>query len=341
MDATDARDNLVFSRIRKTRLVPSGRLLHSLWKDTLPWFIPLQNTGKYKNWYSPPHHWEHEATQDFSRSIFLSNRLEKGFLVTIGSSTLEKSSFDQTLQCLISAVQHSILHFDLIIAWNQSLCPILQHRSAMHWNFAKNGFGTKRDSSLGWQPHFTSVTLPSIFFIILAIIIDMSCRHKYTARHFIVPVVAYSIVFNLPKFFELTATCPEPMVPLNRYERALLEIYHANQWFYNCLGSSLHTFGGENHFSRGSFLALPNTSRLWPRPYEESSSQSCFARFRCLDFEILNIDFENLTTGGVMVNQGCTIRRFDLEIIGFWEPYNGLWDDGPVLRYLDVLILKC
>ena len=42
------------------------------------------------------------------------------------------------------------------------------------------------------------------------------CRHKYTARHFIVPVVSYSIFFNLPKFFELTATCPEARVTTNK-----------------------------------------------------------------------------------------------------------------------------
>ena len=36
---------------------------------------------------------------------------------------------------------------------------------------------------------------------------EFSCY--YTARHFIIPVVLYSVLFNIPKFFELTTTCPD------------------------------------------------------------------------------------------------------------------------------------
>jgi len=32
-------------------------------------------------------------------------------------------------------------------------------------------------------------------------------RQKFSSRHFVVPVVVYSIVFNLPKFFELKTSC--------------------------------------------------------------------------------------------------------------------------------------
>ena len=35
-------------------------------------------------------------------------------------------------------------------------------------------------------------------------------RYHYSARHFIVPVVLYSVLFNIPKFFELTTSCPKP-----------------------------------------------------------------------------------------------------------------------------------
>ena len=33
-------------------------------------------------------------------------------------------------------------------------------------------------------------------------------RFHYSSRHFIVPVVLYSLLYNLPKFFELTVGCP-------------------------------------------------------------------------------------------------------------------------------------
>ena len=35
-------------------------------------------------------------------------------------------------------------------------------------------------------------------------------RSHYSARHFVVPVVLYSVLFNIPKFFELTTSCPKP-----------------------------------------------------------------------------------------------------------------------------------
>ena len=34
-------------------------------------------------------------------------------------------------------------------------------------------------------------------------------RYKYSSKHFILPVVFYSIFFNIPKFFELTTACPD------------------------------------------------------------------------------------------------------------------------------------
>ena len=33
-------------------------------------------------------------------------------------------------------------------------------------------------------------------------------RFHYTSRHFIIPVVVYSLLYNLPKFFELSVACP-------------------------------------------------------------------------------------------------------------------------------------
>ena len=39
--------------------------------------------------------------------------------------------------------------------------------------------------------------------------LSLNCRYCYTARHFIIPVVLYSVSFNIPKFFELTTTCPD------------------------------------------------------------------------------------------------------------------------------------
>ena len=35
------------------------------------------------------------------------------------------------------------------------------------------------------------------------------CRFHYSSRHFVIPVVVYSLLYNLPKFFELTVACPE------------------------------------------------------------------------------------------------------------------------------------
>ena len=34
------------------------------------------------------------------------------------------------------------------------------------------------------------------------------CRYKYSSRHFIIPVIFYSILYNIPKFFELKSICP-------------------------------------------------------------------------------------------------------------------------------------
>ena len=34
-------------------------------------------------------------------------------------------------------------------------------------------------------------------------------RVHYSSLHFIVPVVLYSLLYNLPKFFELTIVCPD------------------------------------------------------------------------------------------------------------------------------------
>ena len=47
-------------------------------------------------------------------------------------------------------------------------------------------------------------------------------RQKFSSRHFVVPVVLYAIIFNLPKFFELKTSCAVPERPFsNRYTRAL------------------------------------------------------------------------------------------------------------------------
>ena len=37
------------------------------------------------------------------------------------------------------------------------------------------------------------------------------CRYKYSSRHFICPVILYSILYNLPKFWELETACPPPL----------------------------------------------------------------------------------------------------------------------------------
>ena len=43
-------------------------------------------------------------------------------------------------------------------------------------------------------------------------------RQKFSSRHFVVPVVLYAIIFNLPKFFELKTSCTIPERPFsNRY----------------------------------------------------------------------------------------------------------------------------
>ena len=38
------------------------------------------------------------------------------------------------------------------------------------------------------------------------------CRYNYSSRHFIIPVVLYSVLYNIPKFFELTTSCPDPEI---------------------------------------------------------------------------------------------------------------------------------
>ena len=39
--------------------------------------------------------------------------------------------------------------------------------------------------------------------------IRANIRHHYSSRHFIIPVIIYTLLYNLPKFFELTTVCPE------------------------------------------------------------------------------------------------------------------------------------
>ena len=33
-------------------------------------------------------------------------------------------------------------------------------------------------------------------------------RHKYSSCHFVLPVIVYSLSYNIPKFFEFTVACP-------------------------------------------------------------------------------------------------------------------------------------
>jgi hypothetical protein len=42
-------------------------------------------------------------------------------------------------------------------------------------------------------------------------------RYHYSSRHFVVPVVLYSVLFNIPKFFELTISCPKPNINQSSY----------------------------------------------------------------------------------------------------------------------------
>ena len=41
------------------------------------------------------------------------------------------------------------------------------------------------------------------------------CRYKYSSRHFIIPVILYSFIYNLPKFWELTMACPRVVIMSN------------------------------------------------------------------------------------------------------------------------------
>ena len=49
-------------------------------------------------------------------------------------------------------------------------------------------------------------------------------RFHYSSRHFIVPVVLYSLLYNLPKFFELTVACPETVGWTNNTNCSLLDM---------------------------------------------------------------------------------------------------------------------
>ena len=150
----------------------------------------------------------------------------KNLWITIKSITLEKSQFDRT--CLISAVQNLISQNPLSqgIYW---ACPFFSKHQQCIEIVQRLVLRDEKGSFMGLT---TSFYIHFAFFVIIITLshignndepdINMSCRHKYTARHFIVPVVAYSIVFNLPKFFELTATCPpQPMVNLNLFHSVL------------------------------------------------------------------------------------------------------------------------
>ena len=132
----------------------------------------------------------------------------KRLLVTIGSFTLEKSQFDRT--DLISAV-HNLISYMTLSPYNcMESINVLNFSAKISnaLNFCKEGFLTGLTTSF-------YIRYPSIHHLHDSFHHNIvTVRHKYTARHFIVPVVAYSILFNLPKFFELTATCPEPMVTL-------------------------------------------------------------------------------------------------------------------------------
>ena len=37
-------------------------------------------------------------------------------------------------------------------------------------------------------------------------------RYNYSSRHFIIPVVLYSVFYNIPKFFELTTSCSDQQI---------------------------------------------------------------------------------------------------------------------------------
>ena len=48
-----------------------------------------------------------------------------------------------------------------------------------------------------------------LFFRLLVSILYHNTRHSYTSRTFIVPVLLYALLYNIPKFFELRTTCAE------------------------------------------------------------------------------------------------------------------------------------
>ena len=41
-------------------------------------------------------------------------------------------------------------------------------------------------------------------------------RHHYSSRHFIIPVIVYTLLYNLPKFLEFTTVCVED-IPLSNF----------------------------------------------------------------------------------------------------------------------------
>jgi len=80
-------------------------------------------------------------------------------------------------------------------------------------------------------------------------------RYGYSSRHFIIPVVLYSVLFNLPKFFELTTSCPE-----SAQETLNTSIVGApGKFLGDCLHGDLEIVGRE---MRGNYWYL-NIYILW------------------------------------------------------------------------------
>ena len=79
-------------------------------------------------------------------------------------------------------------------------------------------------------------------------------RQKFSSRHFVVPVVLYAIIFNLPKFFELKTSCTIPERPFsNRYnfqlDRKETKFASVPQWhhllrsIFKCLKTAVSRVG--------------------------------------------------------------------------------------------------
>ena len=49
-------------------------------------------------------------------------------------------------------------------------------------------------------------------------------RYKFSSRHFVIPVVIYSITFNLPKFWELTSICPPQEDLMSNFTNNTIEL---------------------------------------------------------------------------------------------------------------------